>query len=479
MTKLLRAKELTNSQGDDDQVESSSRTSPQHEKPSPPQIRVVLDTSVLIADTNCLLAYPDCDIVIPLTVIEELDGLKSRPDDVGRAARAALRGLEEIRMKAGGSLAHPVRIHPEGDEASNNATVHIEINGIQKHLLNEHGLDSNKADNRIIGAALGQANYAPTHMVSNDAALRIKAAHLGLTAHEHQLVGRQSSSRPLGWITVDCPSELVDELYDGRSVDVAEVAPTGSLAENSFAILRSGSQSAMARCIDDALHLIPQASPEAWGLRSRSKEQRFALELLLDPEVSVIALDGRAGTGKTVLAIAAGLDQVVEQRRYEKLAVYRPLVPVGRADVGFLPGGLDEKLDPWMSAIHDAIVALTDQRSNREARTMIDELIARNQLSLESVTFLRGRSLHRQIVVVDEAQNLEPTTLKTILTRIGEGTKVIFTGDTSQIDAPYLGESNNALAVLIGAFRGQKCFGHITLTSCERSEVASLAAELL
>jgi len=316
-------------------------------------------------------------------------------------------------------------------------------------------------------------------MVSNDAALRIKAAHLGLTAHEHQLVGRQSSSRPLGWITVDCSSELVDELYDGRSVDVAEVAPTGSLAENSFAILRSGSQSAMARCIDDALHLIPQASPEAWGLRSRSKEQRFALELLLDPEVSVIALDGRAGTGKTVLAIAAGLDQVVEQRRYEKLAVYRPLVPVGRADVGFLPGGLDEKLDPWMSAIHDAIVALTDQRSNREARTMIDELIARNQLSLESVTFLRGRSLHRQIVVVDEAQNLEPTTLKTILTRIGEGTKVIFTGDTSQIDAPYLGESNNALAVLIGAFRGQKCFGHITLTACERSEVASLAAELL
>ena len=437
--------------------------------------RVVLDTSVLVADPASLNAFPGSEVVIPLTVVEELDGLKTRLDDVGRAARTALRSLEELRKRAGGVLNTPLEVH-EGEDGG---SVHIEVNGIQKHLLNEHGLDSNKADNRIIGAALGQANYAPTHMVSNDAALRIKAAHLGLTAHEHQLVGRQSSSRPLGWITVDCPSELVDELYDGRSVDVAEVAPAGSLAENSFAILRSGSQSAMARCVDDALHLIPQTSPEAWGLRSRSKEQRFALELLLDPEVSVIALDGRAGTGKTVLAIAAGLDQVVEQRRYEKLAVYRPLVPVGRADVGFLPGGLDEKLDPWMSAIHDAIVALTDQRSNREARTMIDELIARNQLSLESVTFLRGRSLHRQIVVVDEAQNLEPTTLKTILTRIGEGTKVIFTGDTSQIDAPYLGESNNALAVLIGAFRGQKCFGHITLTACERSEVASLAAELL
>ena len=170
---------------------------------------------------------------------------------------------------------------------------------------------------------------------------------------------------------------------------------------------------------------------------------------------------------------------MVEHSRYERLAVYRPLVPVGRADVGFLPGGLDEKLDPWMAAIHDAVVALTDHGSNTDARHLIDELTARGQLSLESVTFLRGRSLQRQLVVIDEAQNLEPTTLRTILTRVGEGTKVVFTGDTSQIDAPYLGEQNNALAVLTQAFSGQPCFGHITLTSCERSDVASLAAELL
>ncbi len=156
----------------------------------------------------------------------------------------------------------------------------------------------------------------------------------------------------------------------------------------------------------------PHNAPEPWGLRARSKEQRFALELLLDPDVSVVALDGRAGTGKTLLAIAAGLEQVVETRRYERLAVYRPLIAVGRADLGFLPGTLEEKLDPWMSAIHDAIVALTDQRSSNDANRLIDELIGRNQLSLESVTFLRGRSLHRQIVVVDEAQNLEPTTLE-------------------------------------------------------------------
>jgi PhoH-like ATPase len=280
-------------------------------------------------------------------------------------------------------------------------------------------------------------------------------------------------------MTLEADHDIIDTMYTAGAVAASMVEDADDLHENGFAVLRSGSQSALARRIDDQLQLLPHAAPEAWGLRSRSKEQRFALELLMDPDVSVVALDGRAGTGKTLLAIAAGLEQVVEQRRYERLAVYRPLVPVGRADVGFLPGGLDEKLDPWMSAIHDAIVALTDQRSQHDASRLVDELVGRNQLSLESVTFLRGRSLHRQIVVVDEAQNLEPTTLKTVLTRIGEGTKVIFTGDTSQIDAPYLGESNNALAVLIQAFGGQSCFGHVTLTACERSSVASLAAELL
>ncbi len=437
--------------------------------------RVVLDTSVLVGDPGCLDGFAGCDVVIPFTVIEELDSLKTRPDDVGRAARTALRTIEEHRVRAGGSLAEPVAI---GDPAAN-GTLQVEINGVQRHILVEHGLDTNVPDNRIIGAALGQAMHAPTRMVSNDAALRIKAAHLGLEAVEHHPAGRRAATRDAGWTTLEAQVDAIDTMYAAGAIDATEAAGGTALHENGFAVLRSGSQSALARKIDGELRLIAHAAPEAWGLRARSKEQRFALELLLDPDVSVVALDGRAGTGKTLLAIAAGLEQVVEQRRYERLAVYRPLVPVGRADVGFLPGGLDEKLDPWMSAIHDAIVALTDQRSARDAHRLVDELVGRNQLSLESVTFLRGRSLHRQIVVVDEAQNLEPTTLKTVLTRVGEGTKVIFTGDTSQIDAPYLGESNNALAVLIQAFRGQSCFGHITLTSCERSTVASLAAELL
>ena len=441
--------------------------------------RLVVDTSVLIADPTCVLEFQDADVIVPLTVVEELDGLKSRPDDVGRAARTALRTLEELRVAHGGSLAKPV---PTGNGS---ATLQIEINNIRKHLLVEHGLDPSVPDNRIIGAAIGQSDFGPTTMISNDAALRIKAAHLGVAAAEHRLT-RSDRDRPaVGWSTIEAAYETIDCLYAAGAVAidaiVTDSAPDKALGfnENEFAVLRSGSQSALVRAVHDEFVLLSQHTPEAWGLRPRSKEQRFALELLLDPDIAVIALDGRAGTGKTIMAIAAGLEQVVEQNRYERLAVYRPLVPVGRADVGFLPGGLDEKLDPWMAAIHDAVVALTDRGCINDARNMVDELTNRGQLSLESVTFLRGRSLQHQFVVIDEAQNLEPTTLRTILTRVGDGTKVIFTGDTSQIDAPYLGESNNALSVLTSAFVGQPCFGHITLTACERSDVASLAAELL
>ena len=437
--------------------------------------RLVVDTSVLIADPTCVLEFVDADVVVPLTVVEELDGLKSRTDDVGRAARTALRTLEELRVAHGGSLADPV---PTGNGT---ATLQIEINNIRKHLLVEHGLDPAVPDNRIIGAAIGQSDFGPTTMISNDAALRIKAAHLGVNAAEHRLTRPDRTTGAVGWTTLEAPYESIDCLYAAGAIAIDAVVPDVDVTftENEFAVLRSGSQSALVRAVDDEFVLLPQHTPEAWGLRPRSKEQRFALELLLDPDIAVIALDGRAGTGKTILAIAAGLEQVVEQNRYERLAVYRPLVPVGRADVGFLPGGLDEKLDPWMAAIHDAVVALTDRGNISDARNMVDELTTRGQLSLESVTFLRGRSLQRQFVVIDEAQNLEPTTLRTILTRVGDGTKVIFTGDTSQIDAPYLGESNNALSVLASAFSGQRCFGHITLTACERSDVASLAAELL
>jgi PhoH-like ATPase len=443
-----------------------------------PTIRVVLDTSVLISDPDSLFAFPDADAVIPLVVIEELDQHKTRMDDVGRAAREVIRTIEELRTANGGDIRHAVQLPGGG-------TLRIETNGLMLDEVASKGLDPTKADNRILAAALGQRAHGPAVVVSNDAALRIKAAQVGLEAIEHQRRrARGDDHRPTGWLSADVSAELIDRLFsEPGGIDLAEVAgfdaeAVGGLEVNEFAALRAGSQSVLVRHREGAL--VPLVRPsEAWGLRPRSKEQQFALDLLLDPDVRVVALDGMAGTGKTILALAAGLEQVMESSGYDKLSVYRPVVPVGKAELGFLPGGLDEKLDPWMTAVNDALVALTDTRSHADARALLDEMTSREKLSLEAVTYLRGRSLHGTYIVVDEAQNLEPPTLKTILTRIGEGTKVVFTGDTSQIDAPYLSEQNNAVAVLIDAFAGESCFGHVRLTHCERSEVASLAATKL
>jgi PhoH-like ATPase len=455
-------------------------------EPSPPEgvpdaavaVRMVLDTSVLISDPDSITAFPGADTVIPLVVVEELDQHKSRMDDVGRAARAVIRSLEELRVANGGDIRTPVSL-------PNGGTLRVETNGLHLNEIREHGLDPTKNDNRILAASLGQAVHGRTIVVSNDAALRIKAAQLGLEAMEHQrLRGRMAFERPVGWTTIEVRPSTVDLIYanpTGLGIDELD-APDDELLRaeltERYAVLRSGSQSALVRHHDGELEAMLRV-PEPWGLRPRSKEQQFALDLLLDPEVRVVALDGMAGTGKTILALAAGLEQVMESGLYDKVAVYRPVVPVGKAELGFLPGTLDEKLNPWMVAVHDALVALTERRSHADARAVLDELQERDKLSLEAVTYLRGRSLHGTFVLVDEAQNLEPTTLKTILTRVGEGTKVVFTGDTSQIDAPYLSEHNNAVSVLIDAFAGERCFGHVRLSHCERSEVASLAAQRL
>ena len=443
--------------------------------PEPVATRMVLDTSVLISDPDSLTAFPGADTVIPLVVIEELDQHKSRLDDVGRAARAVIRSIEELRMANGGDIRTPVALPGGG-------TLRVETNGLHLNEIREHGLDPTKNDNRILAASLGQAVHGRTVVVSNDAALRIKAAQLGLEAMEHQrLRGRMAFERPVGWRTIEVASATVDQVYANPSgLGIAEL-PDGERdrlrteLQERYAVLRAGSQSVLVRHEAGEVTAL-QRVPEPWGLRPRSKEQQFALDLLLDPEVRVVALDGTAGTGKTILALAAGLEQVMEAGLYDKVAVYRPVVPVGKAELGFLPGTLDEKLNPWMVAVHDALVALTERRSHADARAVMDELTERDKLSLEAVTYLRGRSLHGTYVLVDEAQNLEPTTLKTILTRVGEGTKVVFTGDTSQIDAPYLSEHNNAVSVLIDAFDGESCFGHVRLSHCERSEVASLAA---
>jgi PhoH-like ATPase len=434
---------------------------------------VVLDTSVLVADPEALHGFPGCDVVLPLTVVEELDGLKSRRDEVGWLARSALRAIERHRMAAGGSLA-------DGCPLRDDSTLRVEVNGIQKHLLIEHGLDPEKADNRIIGAALGQSSHRRVTVVSNDAAFRIKAAHLGLEAVEHHTIDLDRHGP--GWVTVDVDGTIIDDLYAGRDVATADVeAACGSaLVTNTFVALRSGSSSVLARVRESgAMSRLPGGTPQVWGLRPRNKEQRFALELLMDPDIKVVALDGQAGTGKTLVAIAAALEQVVEQRTYQRLQVFKPLVPVGGEEIGFLPGDLSMKIQPYFAAVGDAIAALTEGRSVKDADRIIEQLLHNGQMTLEPITFLRGRSLANSIILVDESTNLERAILKTLLTRVADGTKIVFTGDVSQIDNPFASSSNNALTALIDAFAGQPFFGHVRLTSCERSDVAETAAKLL
>jgi PhoH-like ATPase len=448
---------------------------------------VVLDTSALMADPDGIFdAYPGADMVVPLTVVQELDGLKKRLDPAGAAARDVLRRIEQLRLAAGGDLRKPY-------ERRYGGTVRMQVNGIQEHLLHEHGLRADSPDSRIVGTALGLATLGaddePVLVVSNDTALRLTAAAVGLAAAEHSpLDAVPAHARPEGWATLDADSGVIDELFDQHEVAVEAVAGADDLAENTFAVLRCGTSSALARIRAGRLRLLEQLPP-VWGLKAANKEQRFALDLLLDDDVKVIVLDGPAGTGKTLCAVAAGLHMVVEQHRFERLSVYRPVIPVGHADLGYLPGTLDEKIDPWMAAITDAVAALSGDGADRRRRAdgsrgkvaqdSLDYIKAQGLLTMESVTHLRGRTLHSTFVMVDEAMNLSPQVGKTLLTRIGADSKIVLTGDTSQIDAPFLSEQTNALTAVVSAFTGESCFGHVRLTRGERSPVAELAARLM
>ncbi|HEY8728538.1 MAG TPA: PhoH family protein [Acidothermaceae bacterium] len=448
---------------------------------------VVLDTSALMSDPEGIFdAFPGSDMVIPLTVVQELDGLKKRLDPAGAAARDVLRRIEQLRLDAGGDLGKPFD-RPYG------GTVRIQVNGVQSAMLRDYGLRDDTSDNKIVGTALGLSAASPDDgpvlVVSNDTALRLTAAAVGLAAVEHNPLDLvPAHARPEGWTTLDAESAAVDQLFDAHIVPTSSVEGASELAENTFVVLRSGTSSALARAAGDQLHLLESLAP-VWGLKAANKEQRFALDLLLDDDIKVIVLDGPAGTGKTLCAVAAGLHMVVEQHRYERMSVYRPVIAVGHADLGYLPGTLDEKIDPWMAAITDAVAALSGDGADRRrrpdggrgkiAQDSLDYIKAQGLLTMESVTHLRGRTLHSSFVLVDEAMNLSPQVGKTLLTRIGADSKIVLTGDTSQIDAPFLSEQTNALTAVVSAFAGQSCFGHIRLTRGERSPVAELAARLM
>lgn len=432
---------------------------------------VVLDTCVLLSDPHAFFKFPGCDVVVPLTVVEELDSHKSRMDDVGKAARTAIRNLEEARLAGGGRLHEPVGI---GD----GSTLRIEVNGLRLDSIRKLSLDSGKPDNRILAAALGLREEAAgeVRVVTQDAALRVKAAQVGLNVDDYSTSGKLAARTA---VEIHVTEDAMRKVAAGTAT-TADVPGVEDLPPNTPLVLRGPTGGSLLATRNGSRIRRIRPGISAWGLKPRSKEQTFALGMLMDPGIPIVALTGPAGTGKTLLAVAAGLEQVFEEEVYDRLMVLRPVIPVGRQDLGFLPGTVEEKLSPWFDALVDALVALGGAGSDhRTARRQLDAWVRDGRVVLDGVTFLRGRSLQRTFVVVDEAQNLEPATAKTVITRLADGSKAVLLGDTTQIDSPWLSETHNALASVVTAFSESELFAHLHLSRCERSPAASLAARLL
>ena len=437
----------------------------------------VLDTCVLLADPHALDRFEGGDVVVPLVVVEELDRKKSDLDDVGRNARLALRRIEELRAEAGGGLRDPMP-RPGG------GTLRVEANMVDVAL--PPYLDAHKPDHRILAVALGLG----ATLVTKDAALRIKGSQLGVDVDDYHGDTARIEEHPTGIVELEVPPDVLDDLHrDGRArIDAASARDGGAavaLWTNACLVLRSGrSASGLGRvtAIDaDGTADVQRVmgSRSVFGMSPRDVRQTFALDLLLDPAVPCVSLMGMAGTGKTFLALAAGLGQVLHARAYRRMSVYRPLVAVGRQEVGFLPGDLDEKLAPWMAAVHDNLYALLrgDGGGGRGTQQVVEGLVDRGQLELAAITYLRGRSITDEYVIVDEAQNIELSALKVVLTRIGTGSKVVLCGDLGQVDNPYISPFGG-MAALIEKMRGSPLFGHVTLSKGVRSPLAEQAAAL-
>lgn len=432
----------------------------------------VLDTCVLLADPHAVARFDEHDVVIPLVVIEELDRKKTRMDEVGTNARSAVRLLEELGASRPGGLSKPVDLVGGG-------TFRIEVNGVSSARLPKV-LDPTTADHRILSTCLNLADDGvDTVLVTKDASLRIKGAQLGVEVQDYRADTAAQSSLYSGVSEVVVPPDHIDSLFqEGKVV----VETDECLSPNDVLVLRSGtSRSALARVIEHEPEVIVErlnTQVRAFGAEPKNLRQTVALHHLLDPDVPAVSLMGMAGSGKTFLALAAGLDQVVEQQRYRRVSVYRPLVAVGRQEVGYLPGDLDEKLAPWMAAVHDNLYALFSDAGPEGATAAIEELIDRNELEMAAMTYLRGRSITEEFVIIDEAQNLELSTLRVILTRMSRDSKVVLCGDLSQVDNPYI-SPYGGMAALIEKFRDSPLFAHTVLERSVRSPLAELAATSL
>lgn len=430
----------------------------------------VLDTCVLLADPQSPLRFDEHDVVLPLVVVEELDRMKTRMDEVGANARGAIRLLEGLGASRDGGLRDPVEL-PSG------GTLRIELNGIASDRLPVI-LDPTTPDHRILSACLNLEPGENPVLVTKDASLRIKGAQLGVSVQDYRADTVPVEELHSGLVEFHTDADTIDRLYDEGKLEIEGV----EAFVNEFLIMKSGeSRSALARVIQSDPVTVVERMPthvRAFGVEPKNVRQTVALHQLLDPDVPAVSLMGMAGTGKTFLALASALEQVLEQGRYRRVSVYRPLVAVGRQEVGYLPGDLSEKLHPWMAAVHDNLYALFSDAGVDGARDAIEELTERGELEMAAVTYLRGRSITGEFVIIDEAQNLELSTLKVILTRMSRDSKVVFCGDLSQVDNPYISPFGG-MAALIEKFKGTSLFAHVSLERSVRSPLAEMAATVL
>jgi len=458
----------------------------------------VLDTNVLLHNPDALFVFQENHLVIPYPVIEELDAMKRREDDVGRNARAAIRHLDRIRRE--GMLTKGVDLSLLG-AGSRGATGTLSIDTEDRER--PPVIHDDKPDNRIIAVAWHlHKDGKRAVFVSKDLAARIKSDALGIRTEDFENQKVDADRLYTGFVELETARELIDELYRDRMLAVEKLeealtvrrkgeAPfVRTVSPNQFVVLKDTedeAHSGLGRRLADTDHVIP-VSPQkkpTFGILARNVQQTMALDLLLDDEIKLVTLLGSAGTGKTLLAIAAGMAKVFGEERYEKLLVARPIMPMGR-DIGYLPGDKDEKLGAWMQPIFDNLNYLLSSRGSpnqqpesKSTEQRIDKLVADGRLVLEPLTYIRGRSIPHQFMIVDEAQNLSPHEVKTIVSRVGEGTKLVLTGDIGQIDNPYLDQSSNGLSYSVERMRGVGLVGHITLQRSERSDLASLAASRL
>jgi PhoH-like ATPase len=419
----------------------------------------VLDTSVLLSDPWAPSRFDEHHVVLPLVVVCELEGKRHHPE-LGWFAREALRILDDLRLKHG-RLDSPVPVGTQG------GMLHVELNHTDPEVL-PIGFRTETNDARILACALNLvAEYSDVVLVTKDMPLRVKAAAVGLTADEYRAQDVVLSGWT-GMADVEVAKADVDELYRDGVIDADGAR---ELPCHTGLRLLAGSSSALGRVTPDKRVRLVRGDREAFGLHGRSAEQRIGLDLLLDPDIGIVSLGGRAGTGKSALALCAGLDAVLEKRAHRRVVVFRPVYAVGGQELGYLPGSENEKMQPWAQAVFDTLGAVVSQ-------DIIDEVLGRGMLEVLPLTHIRGRSLHDSFVIVDEAQSLERNVLLTVLSRLGTGSRVVLTHDVAQRDNLRVGR-HDGVAAVIEKLKGHPLFAHLTLTRSERSPIAALVTEML